>query len=445
MGKVFVVQGSNDVPGARPSSAVRPRAIGVACAILCAVLGALLVVAAARADGRFFERHVIQPYYFLRPAWLPPTVRALAAAAGAVLLAATAPVGRLARRLAARRPGAGDVARAFVALVAALLASEGIMRVAKPPETRAWFPRWEFRVGAPHPRYGWAARRGAATTLRFGGRAPTSYVVADDGRRVAALGTPRDDRRPALIVIGESVAAGVGLDYDDTFAARSGAALGLEVIDVGEGGYAPDQAYLRLRDLLPSVSHPAAVVSTFVPLELGRMLHDGYPRLALAGPGDELVVQPPASGIWAAFHLRNLVHNRLPYAGDAALARALRNTGAVLRATAAAARARGAEPLFVIPSPGPPRALDEHPEAWIVRALFADAGLPYLLVDLDAGDVVPEDGHPSARGAEKIAAAIVGALGPRLQRASSSSSSPPSAAVRMRNARSTSAAERPDR
>jgi hypothetical protein len=458
---VSVVQGSRDLPDALPdaraSSAVRgaphpwlPRAVGVACAIAVACAGALLLVAAARADRRFFDRHVILPYYFVRPAWLPPTVRALAVAAGALLLAAARPVARLARRVAARPPRAGDVARAAVALVAALLASEGIMRVAKPPETRAWFPRWEFKVGAPHPRYGWAARPGASTTLSFGGRAPFSYVVAADGRRVAVLGTPRDDRRPALIVIGESVAAGVGLAYDDTFAARTGAALGLEVVDVGEGGYAPDQAYLRLRDLLPSVAHPAAVVSTFVPIELGRMLHDGYPRLALPGPGergdgDGLVVQPPASGLLAAFHLRNLVHNRLPYAGDAALARALATTGAVLRATAAAARARGAEPLFVIPSPGPARALDEHPEAWIVRALFADAGLPYLLVDLDAGDVIPEDGHPSARGADKIAAAIVGALGPQLQRASSSSSPSPSAAVRMRNARSTSAAERPDR
>ena len=388
-----------------------PRAIR----ITCAVAGALLVLAAGAADGPFFERHVLLPYYFVRPASLPVTARATLAAAGVALAVLLGPALAYLARRPGRRPSVTALA---VAVVAGLLAAEGGLRALRPGDTRRFPSRWELKVCALHPRYGWAARPGEASRLEAGGQPYTYAVSGDDGRRVRALGDRRDDRRPALIVIGESIAAGYGLDYDQTFAAAVGRALGLEVVDVADGGYAPDQAYLRLVDTLPRVSHPVAVVSTFLPIQLGRMLHDGYPRLAIAasaGAGPPaLALEPPARGLLASLRLRDIVHNRLPYASDAALERALATTGAVLRATAAAARARGAEPLFVIPSHGPPRPLDAHPEAWIVRALFADAALPYVLVDLDPADVIPRDGHPNARGAAKIAAAIQAALHDRL-------------------------------
>jgi hypothetical protein len=78
--------------------------------------------------------------------------------------------------------------------------------------------------------------------------------------------------------------------------------------------------------------------------------------------------------------------------------------------TARAARARGARPLFVIVSPGSPRPLDAHPEAAIIRELFVDTGLPYLLVDLDATERFDVDGHPNSTGASRIAAEIEAAL-----------------------------------
>src|SRR5262245_54714272 len=136
-----------------------------AISITCGLAGALLVAGAALADRRFFDRHVLLPYYFLRPASLPTVVRAVAAGLGVALAAGVGPAlaGFVARHRL--RPTAGGAARAAVALLAALLASEAILRVAKPPETRAWYPRWEFKVGAPHPRYGWAARPTTATTL----------------------------------------------------------------------------------------------------------------------------------------------------------------------------------------------------------------------------------------------------------------------------------------
>ena len=107
-----------------------------------------------------------------------------------------------------------------------------------------------------------------------------------------------DLARPAFVATGESIASGYGLDYDDTFAARCGRDLGLEVVDVGEGGYGVDQAYLRVVDLLPRVRHPVALVTVFVVNELGRSLRDDRPRLALDGAGRPTLLPPARRDSW---------------------------------------------------------------------------------------------------------------------------------------------------
>jgi hypothetical protein len=71
-------------------------------------------------------------------------------------------------------------------------------------------------------------------------------------------------------------------------------------------------------------------------------------------------------------------------------------------------------PLTVIPSIGPARPLDAHPEAWMMRRLFVETGLPYLLVDLGPEEIIPRDGHPNAAGARRIARALELALRPAL-------------------------------
>lgn len=216
---------------------------------------------------------------------------------------------------------------------------------------------------------------------------------------------------------GESIASGYGLDYDETFAARCGRALGLEVVDVGEGGYGVDQAYLRVTDLLPRVRHPVALVTVFVVNQLGRALRDDRPRLALDRTGG-LIFLPPATGFLARTQLGQLINDRIPYAGDEALARSMTLARTVLVMTARAARARGARPLFLVVrpvvspvvSPGHARSLDAHPEAAIIRELFVDTGLPYLLVNLDANERLDVDGHPNPAGASRIAVELEAAL-----------------------------------
>ncbi|HEY6476536.1 MAG TPA: hypothetical protein VI456_08120, partial [Polyangia bacterium] len=53
---------------------------------------------------------------------------------------------------------------------------------------------------------------------------------------------------------------------------------------------------------------------------------------------------------------------------------------------------------------------DARPEAGLLRELFVDTGLPYLLVELDATERLDLDGHPTAAGSSRIAAEIEAAL-----------------------------------
>jgi hypothetical protein len=66
----------------------------------------------------------------------------------------------------------------------------------------------------------------------------------------------------------------------------------------------------------------------------------------------------------------------------------------------------------VIPSHGPNRPLSEHAEAWILRALFVQQELPFILVDIPPDQFLNGDFHPGPRGDETIATAILAALPP---------------------------------
>jgi hypothetical protein len=375
---------------------------------VAALAGAAALALAWRCDGAWFQRHVFLPYYFVPPTRGALCLRGATAAVGLGLLAGAWTIGR---RLHAWLRGAGGPSPwvgTLVALLAAVPAAEGILRLSHLSWRSPGSPRYELKIGHQDPRYGWIADASRLTTLRSGGR-PYRYAVGPSGLRAGAPTADVDLDRPALVVTGESIASGYGLDYDDTFAVRCGRALGLEVVDVAEGGYGVDQAYLRVTDLLPKVRHPSVLVTVFVASQLGRSLRDDRPRLVLDGAGQPTFL-PPATGFLARTQLGQLVHDRVPYASGAALARAVALARALFVDTARAARARGARPLFVIVSPGPRRALDAPPEAGLVRDLFQKSGLPYLLVDLDATERLDVDGHPNRAGAARLAADIEAAL-----------------------------------
>jgi hypothetical protein len=370
--------------------------------------GALLLALAWRCDAAWFERHVSLPYYFVPPTRGPLWLRGVTAVLGFGLLAGGRGIGRGVQSLMRGGGGPGLWVGTLVALVAAVPMAEVALRLAHLSWRPAGSARYELKIGHRDPRYGWIADASRLTRLKVNAR-PYDYAVGPSGLRARGPSDEPDLGRPALLVTGESIASGYGLDYDDTFAARCGRDLGLEVVDVAEGGYGVDQAYLRVTDLLPQVRHPVALVTVFVVNQLGRGLRDDRPRLALDGAG-RLTLLPPARGFLARTQLSQLVNDRIPYAGSNALARSMALTRTVLVMTARAARARGARPLFVIVSPGRARTLNAHPEAAILRELFVDTGLPYLLVDLDATERLDVDGHPNPAGAAHIAADIESAL-----------------------------------
>jgi hypothetical protein len=348
-------------------------------ALGAAALG--LFVATAFFDGAFWLRHVVEPACYLPPPpWMHAAVRAGLLLAGLLLAAAALLIGR---------PTAAGV-------VLALGASEAALRLLERPERRARHPRIEWLLGARDPRTGWAYVPGS--TLRFGapgGGPVVDYAVDAHGDRAPSSTWREDVEAPTLLVTGESIAVGHGLAWEDTFAAQAGARLGLQVVNVAEGGYGSDQALFRARDALQRLRHPVALVSTVLPVQLHRNLNDARPHLELS---DGALVLEPA--FLPRILLRELIADELQILPEFRLRKSLALTRAILLETARVAREHGARPLFVAPLFGPQPAL--------VRELLD--GLPHAVVSIDPVRIMPWDGHPDAQGARQIADAVVSAL-----------------------------------
>jgi hypothetical protein len=170
-------------------------------------------------------------------------------------------------------------------------------------------------------------------------------------------------------------------------------------------GYGSDQAYLRLADALATFDHALAAVTLFVPAQLERNVFTFRPHLVLDHGGALTLAQalPEAGPPGGSVCLLRIACALLPYHDDLRI----EVTAAILRATDAAVRARGAVSLFVVPSVGPDRPIDAHPEGWLFHELFDRAGLAYVVVDIDRSMLLPAgDVHPDPRGARKIADAV---------------------------------------
>lgn len=386
------------------------RAAGLAARIAITLAGAVLVGWSAVADARWAERHVLPSFCATGPVeWgLARALPFLAAGLGVLAVWRLAPAAAaLARRLCTRGRTAARALPGIALAVAASLAAGEIVarwlhdrvmlggrappaaaRGADAPMTRA------------DPRLGWSYLPGRTTWARQGDRA-VAYAIDADGDRAASSEARPEPARPTVLFAGESIAFGYGLAHEETIPALVARDLGVQAVNLAVVGYGNDQAHLRVVDALPRFSHPLAVVTVFIPDQLRRNVEPWRPRLAL-GPGGALATVPASSGP----RLLRLLEE-LPFHGGGAVPL----TAAILRATADAARARGAVPLFVVTNYGAPCLRDEG-EAWIVDELFARQGLPFVRVDLDRADRLPGMGerHPSRKGALKIARAVELAL-----------------------------------
>ena len=67
--------------------------------------------------------------------------------------------------------------------------------------------------------------------------------------------------------------------------------------------------------------------------------------------------------------------------------------------------------VFAIFSIGADRALDEHAEAFVVRALFIEQRLPFALIDVHPAELIVGDGHPGPEAHRRIAQVSVRSRG----------------------------------
>jgi hypothetical protein len=365
------------------------------------VAAALLVLAWAwRADLHWFERHYFLYYWARSPSETRAALgwRIAAVVVGAALLFVVRPLaGRWAGRKSPREAldACGPMT---VALLLALVASEVGLRVLRLPRRAHKLGTIEIQIGEPDPRLGWRFLASRATTIEAGGRA-IEYAIDADHDRARSIDAAPDLTRPTVLFTGESITAGHGLYWDETFAASTGRALGLQVVDLGVHGYGSDQAFLRLSDALPRFEHPVATVTFFFSLMVWRMTLDDHPHIVFDGVTPRLV---SPHGFFHDLHLSQAARGIFEYRDDDALETAK----TIFRETARLSTARGAKAIFLCPSFGyaPPRG-----DRWILDELFADQGL--ACVDVDIGDeTIPGDNHPTARAIAKLTIALTDAM-----------------------------------
>ena len=385
------------MPGGRRSS--RRRA-ALAAGSACVLVGALLIALAGAAGQSWADRHFLPTFAWSRSfqIGLIGALRVLLALIGLFIILFVRP--RVARVVKAGRGGRLLVSAlsASLAVVAALAATEGILH------TRTWRATQEHWGGREPLRQrddllGWTFvpnHHGQADT---DGRA-IDYAMDRFGYRVARAGDQSDLARPTIVLSGESVMHGYGLQWPETIGAQLQAMTGVPVANIAVNAHATDQTYMRLRRELPRFAHPMAVVVPFVPLLFDRNLDRDRPYL-------------DGALLWHAAHppelrLVELARRLLRYRDEDAITEGVETTQAVLRATLALARSRGAVPLIVVPQFQP----EDPTEAAIRRRVLDEGHLPYLLVPLDSAWRLRVDRHPDPRGARAIAAAIARILAP---------------------------------
>jgi hypothetical protein len=396
--------------GARRRSTV-PSVRLLSVRLVMTVLGAALVVLAVSADAHWAERHVLGSYCATNAAeWVAArTVRWWVGALGMIAAWKLAPALARSGAGASLRANVGTLLGIAVAIAASLAVTEAYMRRLHDRLTlgeRQPVPgSGDQPMSRVDPRLGWSYIPGRTTWVELGGRR-IAYSIDGEGDRAPSTDRLPEHDRPTVLFAGESIAFGYGLQYDETFPALVGHDLGVQTVNLAVVGYGNDQVYLRVLDALPRYRRPLAVVTVFIPNQIKRNVDSWRPRLGL-GPDGTLELVPPSTGPAIARLLQEL-----PYHGD----QALHLTAAILRATAEAARARGASPLFVVTNYGASCIRDEHDEAWVVDELFARQALPFVRVDLGPEDRLPGllERHPNLRGTRRIAAAVERALSERL-------------------------------
>lgn len=389
-----------------PAGALHPRARLVA-ELLVGGLGVSFLAWAWHADLRYCERHFCAECFAYDAyqvdaahAW-----RAGGALIGLLLLFVLRP---LAGRWAGSRPPGQSIAacgRIVVALCLSVVASEIGLRVLHLPHGKDKSHTIEVAIGEPNARYGWLFTASKATVLPHAGGRHVEYAVNAEHNRAPSVDALPDHAKPSILFVGESLTAGHGLPWGETYPALVGDALGLQVVNLGVHGYGFDQQFLRLYDTLPTFEHPVAIVTMYLPLMIDRASEETHPHLEFVG--HEPVVEP-LDGFWHHSALVRAWWLARPYRTDHALELAAR----IFRETDRLARERGARAVFLAPNQdyGTPRG-DEY----VIDELFTRQGL--TVIDADFGfHPLQDDVHPDAASTRRLADLVIASLRTELAR-----------------------------
>ncbi len=304
----------------------------------------------------------------------------------------------------------------------ALLAAEGVARL-------AYRGRWPDPF-VFDPELGWAHRPGWTGEVRAGVRASFDAL----GLRVAEADVgrappPKGDARRVLL-LGDSVAFGYGLEHEETVARALERTGGLEVLNAGVEGHGPEQSARLLARLAPALRPDVALLLLCLRNDLGVPPLDPLAVARDLAPADALAAglldrsalayalarlrrrrevaawrEAPPPGAPVAFRTPAEVA-ALPAAERATLFVEL---GRHLRAFRDAALAAGAAPVVAV-CPEVDLLEGRVPRALVVDPVLAEAAA----AGLPAVDLLPlrpalreKDGvHPTPEGAARIAAAL---------------------------------------
>jgi hypothetical protein len=381
-----------------------PR-VRLAVEVLCTGLGLALLVWAWRADRSWFEVHTMGFFGCMtKPSEIRHATmkRGLAVVVGVVLIAVLRPP---AGRWAGRRTGVQVLvtfAGTLLAVLLALVASEGILRMKKRPPGS---PTFNYEpLSESDPRLEWRPMHSHTTEFRIGDKDLHFYVDANSWR-VRSPDEVVDLQKPTILFTGESIGSGFGLNYEETYPFMVGQDLGVQVVNLAVQAYGSDQVYLRMSDALPRFERPIAAVTLVVPPSIERSVAVARPRLGLADDGSFITV-PRHDEDWFSFvrtsRLMSIYYATIDYHSD----EAFRIARATFAATAREAKARGAFPLFVFTQWSDYCVPSENGDLVIVHNLFDGLDVTYIRADAPLDTFDPTIMHISARGHRVLADAI---------------------------------------
>jgi len=176
---------------------------------------------------------------------------------------------------------AGALFLTIAGVVAGLVCAELGWRFAR---TRGWAPRATPVPLVYDAELGW--RMAANWRARHHGADFDVAVLTDAGGLRVPEAAQHRSGRGGLTVAGDSLTFGWGVEAEDSFGERLGAALGLAVSNLGVPGYGADQTLLALKRQMPALA-PYCVVFTFCRNDLVEVQHGS--RYGRAKPLFQLV------------------------------------------------------------------------------------------------------------------------------------------------------------